>query len=209
MKTLFEGRGDSLSVLSWNILAQCYFAEQLRQAPMHYTHVKQEMKLWPNRRKLIVENLISSNADIICLQECEFAAFTSDFLPELAALGYDGRSQNDKKSRTADPRHAQGVATLWRTDKYKLVGECHRSRTSVMVLEDAYSRRLGVVNCHLDGHPSKVVARVKQLQTTLRELQNKHSHHGLVIAGDFNCQVWVRSFFAKTSTQRVFYQTME
>ncbi len=45
---------------------------------------------------------------------------------------------------------------------------------------------------HLEGHPLKSVARVTQLQNSLRDLaQGVHSaaHHAVVVAGDFNCQM--------------------
>lgn len=37
--------------------------------------------------------MISSGADIICLQECEENAFENDFQPQLAKAGYEGLMQ--------------------------------------------------------------------------------------------------------------------
>jgi endonuclease/exonuclease/phosphatase family metal-dependent hydrolase len=49
------------------------------------------------------------------------------------------------------------------------------------------TRGVGVVNCHLQGHPSLTTTRVKQLQNSLKELKSRFSHHAVMVVGDFNC----------------------
>jgi endonuclease/exonuclease/phosphatase family metal-dependent hydrolase len=49
------------------------------------------------------------------------------------------------------------------------------------------TRGVGVVNCHLQGHPSLTTTRVKQLQNSLKELKSRFSHHAAMVVGDFNC----------------------
>mmetsp|Transcript_67469 Transcript_67469/g.152683 ORF Transcript_67469/g.152683 Transcript_67469/m.152683 type:complete len:441 (+) Transcript_67469:466-1788(+) len=118
--------------------------------------------------------------------------------------------QNPKRR---DPKHPVGVATFWRRSKFCLAGDVHRSRSLVAILADASTAvvpngdsddasdgtaptsqgasrgAVAVVNVHLEGHASKVVERLRQLESPLRELQAKHSHHGVVLVGDFNCQL--------------------
>jgi hypothetical protein len=48
------------------------------------------------------------------------------------------------------------------------------TRATVGCRGHRFGRVVGIVNVHLEGHPSKVAVRVKQLQTTLTELQVGH-----------------------------------
>lgn len=53
---------------------------------------------------------------------------------------------------------------------------------------------LAVVNCHLEGHPNQYAARIRQLQHALDDLATRvddppNAYNGLVIAGDFNCEL--------------------
>lgn len=62
------------------------------------------------------------------------------------------------------------------TDKATVVGPC-----------------LAVVNCHLEGHPRQYAARMRQLQHAMEDLAQRRTRgpalNGLVIAGDFNCEL--------------------
>ena len=42
---------------------------------------------------------------------------------------------------------------------------------------------------HLEGDPLAAAGRVKQLHKALKQLQSDHSHQGLIVCGDFNCQL--------------------
>ena len=109
--------------------------------------------------------------------------FNNDILPGMQLAGYDGVRQHDKEE-------ANAVATFWKTPRLSLDKSSSRSRTMITTLRDASSSNnlLAIVNCHLEGHPLKAVARVTQLSHALKELSKKYSHHGLVICGDFNCE---------------------
>ena len=171
---------SDINVCSWNVLAQCYFDNT-----NHDGHVKDEGSLlWPARCKRLIQEMITTDADVLCLQEVQFAHFDSDYAPELAKVGYEGLVQADKKRASA---HPQGVATFWKADTFKLDGAVHRSRTMAAMLTDSAGRTAAIVNCHLEGNPRNPLARVKQLQTTLTEVSTKYQHHALVVCGDFNC----------------------
>ena len=69
-------RGDSMhtsgvSVLSWNILADVCLQGQLREGNPGYAHVLDEMKQWSVRRVHLLQEIISSSADVVCLQEVD------------------------------------------------------------------------------------------------------------------------------------------
>ena len=173
---------DQVSLLSWNILADTLLQKNVRE----YAHIPEEWKDWGTRRCAIVDELVLCDADVICLQEVEFTAFETDLLPALEKVGYAGAMQNDKKRVQG---HCQGVATFWKQSKLSEKARHSRSRTLMTLLTDSAGRNIAICNVHLEGHPMKSAARVKQLQNTLRDLSLKHNHQALVVAGDFNCQM--------------------
>lgn len=157
-----KNQTSQISFLSWNVLAQYLFDS----TPKWYTHVQPGTHVsWAERFIKIISEIVESRADIVCLQEVEFAVFEKDFQPMMKYYEYDGVMQ--KSSRKAKEEGDYGVATFWKTDKFQLLETIHRSRTMVTILHD--SRNIGchmaVMNCHLEGHPEKSVTRVRQLQS--------------------------------------------
>jgi hypothetical protein len=69
-----------------------------------------------------------------------------------------------------------GNATFWKRDQLELCWEKHRSRILSTGLKDAEGRILGIVNCHLEGHPRKSLARVKQLQVCSLYYRHVYTH---------------------------------
>ncbi len=55
--------GDDISILSWNILADCYAQENMR----FYMHAHDYLA-WALRRPVILSTIQTFNADIVCLQ---------------------------------------------------------------------------------------------------------------------------------------------
>jgi len=182
-----ESDRNQTSFLSWNILAQYLFDS----TPQWYHHVADDAPVsWPERFPLIMEEIKSWKADIVCLQEVEFASY-EDLEPHFKSCGYHGVMQSHKQ-RTGD--HAYGVATFYKSQKFDLVESIHRSRTMISLLKEKSvnscedeERIIAVLNCHLEGSPDKSVTRVKQLQHSLHDLSTKHTHHNVIICGDFNC----------------------
>ncbi len=175
-----------VSLLSWNILAQCYFnPSKALPFQLSYGHVgtKSPLMNWEYRKKKILNNILQSNKDIICLQEVEFVAYEKDLLPFFSQHGFTGSMQTIKNKN-----HPQGVATFWRPSIFLKVSEFSRNRTLTTVLKDQQNRLLAVVNCHLEGNPSKSGERTKQLCSTLLYLNKHFEHHAVIISGDFNCQ---------------------
>jgi mRNA deadenylase 3'-5' endonuclease subunit Ccr4 len=199
------------SIFSWNILAQHLFDST--QHWYKYVSPNDPVHKWSDRWPVIKDEIQSSDGDIICLQEVEFTVFDEDILPSMQSLGYDGIAQNSK-SRSRG--HSYGVATFWKKDRFQLRDAMHRSRTMITTLEDignvqisslstdtntdtnintdnnkrdANNEIVAILNCHLEGNPNKSVTRVKQLQSALKTLKNKYSHHQVIICGDFNCKL--------------------
>lgn len=80
------------------------------------------------RSAAILAELLAADAAIVALQEVEHTAYSDELLPALWVAGYTGLVQAGRE------RTGGGVATFWRASAFKLVGECHRSRSSVVVL---------------------------------------------------------------------------
>ena len=176
---------QQVSIFSWNILAQYLFDS----SPQWYEHVSPDAPVsWSERFSSIMDEIVSSHADVVCLQEVEFEAFEK-FLPEMKYNGYDGVMQS-KKRRNFD--HGYGIATFYKSEKFRLKKTFDRSRTLVTLLDDMNKihRTLAVVNCHLEGSPQKSVKRVKQLQNTLKVLSTSYTHHDVIVCGDMNCQLY-------------------
>lgn len=177
-----DPRATDLSLLSWNILGQ-------QLADYDYSFYsgmkpKQEPENWDLRFDKIFREIISADADIVCLQEVFFPEFEEDIFPAMRSAGYDGVLQTNKED-------AHAVATFWKSNRL-LLEECSsRSRTMTTILKDKVfgNNCLALVNCHLEGHPLKSVARITQLSHALNEAHAKYSHHGLVLCGDFNCEL--------------------
>lgn len=149
------------SLLSWNILAQTLYESQYQRrriaevalsSPNMVPHQRKLDSLsssphphpWSMRSKRIIEIMSHSNADIVCLQECELHSFTKDLVPALSKLGYDGVAQEDDRPDKPTPindvtkhRYSRNhiVSTFWRREKFEPVGGAMaRSRTLTTVL---------------------------------------------------------------------------
>mmetsp|Transcript_3920 Transcript_3920/g.6680 ORF Transcript_3920/g.6680 Transcript_3920/m.6680 type:complete len:740 (-) Transcript_3920:85-2304(-) len=169
------------SILSWNILAQTLYEshhrtkriqqvallsnnkqQQLQSPIIHYPHTHP----WSKRFHRIIQTLSHSNADIICLQECELQSFTEDLAPYMSALGYDGIAQEDTRkekpaalkeaSKHRDPRNHIG-ATFWKRDRFELVRD-----VDVSVRTRSLSTVLRVKKDSDDNDEGKVIAEKKR-----------------------------------------------
>lgn len=173
--------GGDLSLLSWNLLAENCTIGGVNKA-IRYAHVPPEDLAWETRCSRILREVLVSDADVLCFQEVDIKNEASLRVP-LEEAGYAGLLQ--KKD---DAKHPTVNATFWKTCRLNVVSEVHRSRVFTTIFVDEQGRLLAVANCHLEGHPRESVARVKQLQSTLKQLQQLR-HHGVIIVGDFNCEL--------------------
>jgi CCR4-NOT transcription complex subunit 6 len=100
--------------MTYNILAETYATED--QHPYTPTHFRK----WEYRREKILEEILTADADIICLQEVEDLQFREFFVPRLRARGYEG--QHKLKTRAKNVAHSDavdGCATFYRREKFQ------------------------------------------------------------------------------------------
>ena len=239
-------RPQPFSVLSWNILAQSLYESQYKRKRITQvalstspSTIANQQSLstssphphpWKKRVKRIIEILAHSNADIICLQECELQSFKEDVAPALSNFGYDGIAQEDNRpimpTRLKEVSKHRGArnhicATFWKKDKFEPVGNASvRTRTLTTILREKVSNADGekknvlaiptvaVINVHLEGHPRRFSERTHQLQHSMTDIAKRIEYekkkvqkmgietkqcigklNGLVLAGDFNCEL--------------------
>lgn len=110
---------DSFTILSYNVLCEKY-------APASsYMYCPSWALSWEFRKDLIVNEIVSYNADVICLQEIELGQFEEYFQPQLRANGeYEGSFFPKSRARTmseAEKRSVDGCATFWKSSKFSLI----------------------------------------------------------------------------------------
>jgi endonuclease/exonuclease/phosphatase family metal-dependent hydrolase len=101
----------SVSILSWNVLLP-----NSRDGWWLYKYyppsVPAAATRWEARRALLQQTIATSEADIVCLQECSALSFASDFDFFLTA-GYSAALHGKGRMRPA---------TFWRSDRLRLCG---------------------------------------------------------------------------------------
>ena len=196
------------SVLSWNILADAYIF------PSSYPYVKgqdrQKTLSWEFHRRNRVKAILKYyNADVVCLQECEFP---SDLREDLESLGYAFGSIFEKRCC----KKKDGLFMAWKpcfypTHKTRIEFDAlswsrggHRSGTArmkrhniamIVALEHRPTGEVIVVgNTHLYWNPAAQDVKLyqaRQFQYALRRVldivtsQSKVSPH-VIAVGDFN-----------------------
>lgn len=147
---------------------------------------------WNHRKRLLLGELIESQADIICLQEVDDFRF---FQRELQSLGYVGKF----KKRTGEQE--DGCAIFWKQNNYNEV-ECKyiefkkdewldRDNVAIICLlqpkEEKDSTPICVANTHLLFNPRRGDIKLGQLKTLLDEICSiKHSKSPIILCGDLN-----------------------
>ena len=156
-----------MKVLSWNILANEYIKKK------YYPQVKEELLIRQDRFKLIVNNLLAINADIILLQEVMLAEYKNlkdllshkYFISKLIAIQWVGY-----------PLGESGNITMIKKSKFTSINQKENYITCKHRQDKFY-----IVNIHLDD--SSQERREKQITDILSKISNKSL---VIIGGDCN-----------------------
>ena len=108
---------EKLRLLNYNTLCQHYCTAT------QYGYTPKNALSWEHRREVIMEELRGRNADIMCLQEVEGAAYEDFFRPNLAQQDYRGAFWPKGRAKTMTERESKavdGCATFWKNSKYVL-----------------------------------------------------------------------------------------
>ena len=109
-----DPNAETFRVLCYNILCERCATERL------YGYTPSWALAWEYRKELILTEIINSDADFLCLQEVDIAAYEDYFTKNLAEHGYEGVYWPKSRSRTmneADRRQVDGCATFYKADR--------------------------------------------------------------------------------------------
>ena len=105
---------ETFSVLCYNILCEKYATERL------YGYTPSWALLWDYRKELIRGEVMSYNADFLCLQEVDIAQYEDYFIKHLTAQDYAGVYWPKSRYKTmneTDRRQVDGCATFYKASK--------------------------------------------------------------------------------------------
>jgi mRNA deadenylase 3'-5' endonuclease subunit Ccr4 len=123
-----EDGSSRFSVASYNVLAQKWVDDGISL----YETCPSECKTFEHRHALILDQIQSMHADIVCLQECDFDTVARDFGEPLSKMGYE-LCRQDAKTKAAN--HTTCNATFYKTSKFRLQWAESRSRVLITAFE--------------------------------------------------------------------------
>jgi CCR4-NOT transcription complex subunit 6 len=109
-----DPNSEIFTVLSFNILCERYATERL------YGYTPSWALSWDYRKNLILEEIISHEADFLCLQEVDNVQYDNFFCKHLGPRGYESVFWQKSRSKTlseADRRQVDGCATFYKPSK--------------------------------------------------------------------------------------------
>jgi CCR4-NOT transcription complex subunit 6 len=109
---------EKLRVFTYNMLAQEY------AVPDRYTYCPVWALEWNYRKIRILKEMMSYDAEILCLQEVESEQYRSYFEPAMQQAGYSGVFRPKSRARTMeDWSRVDGCAIFFKNSKFLLVEE--------------------------------------------------------------------------------------
>mmetsp|Transcript_21824 Transcript_21824/g.43771 ORF Transcript_21824/g.43771 Transcript_21824/m.43771 type:complete len:1027 (-) Transcript_21824:135-3215(-) len=109
-------RGNRLRVVTYNILADLYAARDIGQHLM-YAHCGVDFLIRQRRMPMILAEIISYDADLICLQEVDASIHDGLIRPVLESKGYQGFYSNKVSSQP------EGCSMFWSTKSFEPTSE--------------------------------------------------------------------------------------
>jgi endonuclease/exonuclease/phosphatase family metal-dependent hydrolase len=209
-----------LSILSYNLLAPIYVrpidsrtGKVQEFAAFAWAEPAEEVLEWNMRMPKLVEELKTSQADVICLQEIQFEKNKNNDKFELPLYlqqleGYDYRigaesslkEIADRNKRVLNNEVAVGNAILWKTNRLEPIINLNENSSSS--IKDANTRvamcfkglqgggldhldKISIISVHLDATSEE--QRIKQLSKAL-EIGRHLGTRNIIIAGDMNTE---------------------
>ena len=203
------GTATQLSVLSYNILADCY---------AHSTEFWYCNTLSPLLRhdSLMKELSAVSYGSILCFQEVTEQYFSSLLLPYLSGLGYGAVFQQKSNRHKESARSEDGVATFYKLDKCVLMAQqpivinelmgsswkhkfgnssmpdtCYRDTVALLTAFSIEDKIVSVANVHILFDWLRPDVRALQgclVLNKLVEFANTNKSCAYLYCGDFNSQ---------------------
>jgi mRNA deadenylase 3'-5' endonuclease subunit Ccr4 len=159
-----------IKIISYNILAQRYLDPNIPTIYKDSDYLK-----WDHRKKSIINQIISYDPDIICLQEVELANFDSDFIELFKTYAFVRHIVNKKRTSPI------GNVTLYKNniENIKLINKSSALINIFKIKDNEFC----LANLHLKaGYQSGEKTRESQLKSILGSCINNL----VIICGDFN-----------------------
>jgi len=128
-------RNGRFTVLTYNVLADLYASQEL-----YGGYCPPWALSWSYRRQNLLREMLSYNADILCLQEIQSDAFDDFFGPELGRAGYLAvYKRKTEQVYTGSAYAIDGCATFYRKDAFTLIKkyEVEFNKAAASVAESA------------------------------------------------------------------------
>lgn len=114
---------NQFTIMTWNVLAEIYGTVEA------FPHCDPYMLAWSYRKTKIMQEILSSSPDIVCLQEIQNEHFLDFFKPSLREFGYEGVYKQKTKEIFTSPSGKRrggkytidGCAIFYNTKKLKFV----------------------------------------------------------------------------------------
>ncbi|RPD52340.1 hypothetical protein L226DRAFT_457927 [Lentinus tigrinus ALCF2SS1-7] len=165
---------ESFSLLSYNILCERCATERL------YGYTPSWALQWDYRKELILSEVLSHNADFICLQEVDNAQYEEYFLKHLEQHEYEGVhwSKGRYKNMTEQERRLMdGCATFYKASKYTLVEKHLIEFSQVAMQRQDFKKTDDMFNRVLGKDHMAVVTLLENKETGTRIIiANAHIH---------------------------------
>ncbi|XP_071314757.1 nocturnin [Trachinotus anak] len=136
----------SIRVMQWNILAQA-----LGEGKDGFVRCPLDALKWQERKYLILEEILTYQPDILCLQEVDH--YYDTFQPIMASLGYHGSFLPKPWSPCLDVEQnngPDGCALFYRHSRFSLQATAHL-RLSAMMLPTNQVAIVQMLNCRVTG----------------------------------------------------------
>ena len=184
-----------------------HFLAALSQGKDNFIKCPKESLVWGNRKYAIIEEILTYDPDVVCLQEVDH--YEDFFLPVLSQVGYSGAFNPKPDSPCLDcidNNGPDGCAVLYKTERFKLVkselpnlvvdfnGRTFVSNQVAVVhhlkcaSKGLPSEELCIATTHLKAKPGYETLRAKQGQHLLDILGDYTKDLPLIIGGDFNAE---------------------
>lgn len=106
------------TIMTYNVLAENYATRS------QYGYCPSWALGWSYRKNLILKEILTNQADIVCLQEVVSEEYHNYFKPQLAEEGYEGVFEAKSRARTMnedEKKFVDGCAIFYKSSKFKFV----------------------------------------------------------------------------------------
>ncbi|XP_075164290.1 2',5'-phosphodiesterase 12 [Haematobia irritans] len=158
-------QGDSLRVVSYNILADLYADSDYSRSYLFPYCPPYALKV-DYRKQLYLKELLGYNADIICLQEVDMKIFDYDLRPVL-----EDETQAFKGIIAQKGTCGEGIATFFRTDRFELI-ESYSINLGEQIRTLEAFRQLWQKIQNIEKLVERIIDRSTTLQLNILKMQN-------------------------------------